>query len=155
MYTKLTLQDARQSLSDHIAAKGEEIHRICGGRFGWGELVQLLEDRSQVRYPCRIVFDSEPLLPGECAHPVEQGARPEDGFVIFVHPYFADRTRAVVLHVLYQLVAVNYGGFATSDDAEEFGARALGMSREDYYRALCTAADEMSASAARREGGFS
>jgi hypothetical protein len=43
--------------------------------------------------------------------------------------------------VLYQLVVVNYGEFASSDDAEIFGAAALGISREMYYQALCQMAD--------------
>ena len=45
--------------------------------------------------------------------------------------------------VLYQLVLVNYGDFASADDAETFGANALGLSKDDYYRALCEMADEI------------
>lgn len=48
---------------------------------------------------------------------------------------------------LYQLVLVNYGEFASTDDAEIFGASALGIPREYYYRALCEMADELAASA--------
>jgi len=47
--------------------------------------------------------------------------------------------------VLYQLVVVNYGGFASADDAEVFGAHSLGLSREDYYAALCEMADRIGA----------
>jgi hypothetical protein len=46
---------------------------------------------------------------------------------------------------LYQLVLVNYGEFASPDDAEIFGAGALGIPREDYYRALCGMAYELAA----------
>jgi hypothetical protein len=45
--------------------------------------------------------------------------------------------------VLYQLVLVNYGEFASPDDAETFGASALGLEREEYYAALCRMADEV------------
>ena len=51
--------------------------------------------------------------------------------------------RAVPQLVLYQLVAVNYGGFASGDDAETFGAAALGLEREDYYQELCRLADQL------------
>jgi hypothetical protein len=43
--------------------------------------------------------------------------------------------------VLYQLVLVNYGEFASPDDAEAFGAAALGLSRDAYYELVCQAAD--------------
>ena len=47
------------------------------------------------------------------------------------------------LLVLYQLVLVNYGAFAAPDDAETFGAAALGLGRDEYYHALCRLADEL------------
>jgi hypothetical protein len=47
--------------------------------------------------------------------------------------------------VLYQLVAVNYGEFASADDAETFAAAALGLPREEYYQVLCSLADELGA----------
>jgi hypothetical protein len=146
MPVSLTAQDARQSLNAHVAAKGEEIHAKYGPRLGWGQLLRLLEDRACVRYPCEIVFDPTPLLPGECAHPVGRGERPEDGFVMHVHPVFQVHLPEVPLLVLYQLVLVNYGAFATAEDAETFGASALGMPRQDYYEALCQLADFVPAS---------
>jgi hypothetical protein len=45
--------------------------------------------------------------------------------------------------VLYQLVMVNYGDFASADDAETFGAAALGLGKEDYYQTLCQLADQL------------
>ena len=45
--------------------------------------------------------------------------------------------------VLYQLVLVNYGEFASADDAETFGAAALGLAKEEYYQILCGLADEV------------
>jgi hypothetical protein len=38
---------------------------------------------------------------------------------------------------------VNYGEFASADDAETFGAAALGLSKDDYYQAVCALADEL------------
>lgn len=145
MPTQLTADDARHSLNSHVAVKGAEIFDRYGPVIGWKELQQLLQDRSCVRYPCEVVFDSVPLLSGEFAHPVPKGEKPEDGFTICVHPLYMTQLGRVPLLVLYQLVLVNYGEFASSEDAEMFGAGALGISRNEYYAVLCEMADELCA----------
>ncbi len=141
MSKQLTADDARQSLSAHVAARGAEIFEKYGPRLGWNELQRLLEDRTCVRYPCALAFDAAPLQPGECAWPKPNSGRPEDGFVIYLHPLFMTRLDRVAHLALYQLVAINYGEFASSADAEIFGAAALGISREQYYQDLCALAD--------------
>ena len=45
--------------------------------------------------------------------------------------------------VLYQLVLVNYGEFASAEDAETFGAAVLGITRDEYYQTLCELADQL------------
>jgi hypothetical protein len=132
-------------MADHAAAKGREICGRYGGRMGWKELLNLLADRAFVRFPCEIVFDAGPLLPGEFACPLPKGARPEDGFVMHVHPLFERDLDEVPLLVLYQLVSVNYGDFASAEDAEAFGAAALGLSQQEYYAAVCRMADRLEA----------
>lgn len=143
MALQLTAEDARQSLRDHCAAKGAEIRAKFGPRLGWAELNQLLQDRKFVRYPCCITFDALPLQAGEFAYPEPLGPRPDDGYRICLHPRFEADLDAVPALVLYQLVAVNYGDFATPEDAEAFGAAALGLSGEEYYRQLCACADQV------------
>jgi hypothetical protein len=143
METKLTADDARQSLNAHVAEKGAEIHRKYGPAIGWAELPRLLEDRACVRYPCEVAFDSSPLETGECAHPELKGDRPEDGFRLCIHPFFKTRLEDVPCLVLYQLVLVNYGVFASADDAETFGASALGLAKDNYYERLCALADAL------------
>jgi hypothetical protein len=144
MATRITTDDARQSLHAHVAARGAEIREKYGPDIGWEKLLRILGDRSCVRYPCEMVFDAGPLEPGEFALPVPKGDRPEEGFTMFVHPCFeAERERLAAL-VLYQLVAVNYGAFASPDDAITFGASALGFAEDDYYRTVCEQADRLS-----------
>jgi hypothetical protein len=135
--------DARQSLSASAAAIGAEVYAKYGPRIGWNKLLQLLKDRRCVRYPCEIVFDTAPLQVGELAHPVAKGDHPEEGFTMYVHPLFMMQLDQVPLVVLYQLVLVNYGAFASPDDAETFGATALGLAKEEYYHTLCGLADEL------------
>lgn len=143
MATQLTAADARQSLTAHVESKGIEIFTACGPVLGWGQLQRLLADRTHVRYPCEIVFDDGPLLPGEFAQPVQKGANPEDGFRMCVHPIFMTDLEVVPALVLYQLVAVNYGQFAGADEAETFGAAALGLTRDEYYALICECADRL------------
>ena len=144
MATTLTADDFKQSLNAHVATKGEEIREKFGPEIGWKELLQVLEDRSLVRYPCEIIFDSAPLLEGEFAHAMPNSENPQDGFKIYVHPFFSLQLARVPHMVFYQLVRVNYGEFASADDAEVFGASALGLSQDDYYETLCELADEIS-----------
>jgi hypothetical protein len=141
--------NARQSLNASAAAIGAEIYDKYGPRIGWTQLLQILGDRSCARYPCEIVFDTTPLQTGEFAHPVAKGDHPGDGFTIYVHPLFMMQLDQVPLLVLYQLVLVNYGAFASPDDAETFGAAALGLPKDEYYHTLCRLADglEQTASA--------
>jgi hypothetical protein len=135
--------DARQSLNAAAAATGSGIYEKYGPRIGWAQLQQILQDRICVRYPCEIVFDAGLLETGEFAHPVPRGDRPEDGFTIYVHPFFTAQLEQVPLLVLYQLVLVNYGAFAAPEDAEAFGAAALGLPRDEYYHAVCHMADQL------------
>jgi hypothetical protein len=143
MSITLTADDAKQSLTAHVASKGAEINAKFGPMIGWGELVRILNDRACVRYPCEIVFDAQHLQPGEFAFPAAKGDSPEDGYTIFVHPLLMTDLPRVPCAVLYQLVVVNYGEFASPDDAEVFGAAALGIEREEYYALLCSLSDEI------------
>ncbi len=145
MARQLTADDARQSLTAHVESKGVEIYLKYGPQLDRGGLQRLLEDRTQVRYPCEIVFDATSLLPGEFAQPVAKGRQPDEGFTMFVHPCFETQPDLVPALVLYQLVTVNYGEFASAEDAETFGAAALGLTRDEYYAMLCEVSDQLGA----------
>lgn len=148
MATQLTAEDGRQSLNAHVATKGGELRAKYGPHLGWAELQRILQDRACVRYPCEIVFDSARLQQGEFAYPAPRGERPEDGFDLCVHPYFMMHLDRIAHLALYQLVVINYGEFASPDDAETFGASALGLSKDEYYRSLCELSDEIAANPA-------
>ena len=135
--------DARQSLNACAAAIGAVIYEKYGPRIGWTQLLQILEDRTCVRYPCEIVFDAAPLQAWEFAHPVARGDHPQDGFSVYVHPFLMTQLEEVPRLVLYQLLLINYGAFAAPEDAEILGAAALGLSRDEYYRTLCELMDEL------------
>jgi hypothetical protein len=144
MRDKLNIEDARESLTAHVAAKGVEIRAKFGPAIGWSQLQLILDDPECVRYPCELAFDAGPLEPGECAYPEPKGEIPEDGFRLCIHPYFSVEPARVPMLALYQIVSINYGAFASPHDAETFGAAVLGIAQEDYYAALCAMADEIS-----------
>jgi hypothetical protein len=108
MATQLTADHFKQSLNAHVASKGEEIREKYGPEIGWKELQHVLNDRAAVRYPSEIVFDSSPLLEGEFAHAMPNSDNPNDGFKIYLHPYFSLQLERVPHLVFYQLVRVNY-----------------------------------------------
>ena len=143
MPTQLTADDARESLNSHVAIKGAQIFERYGPHISWKQLQLILNDRSFVRYPCEIIFDSAGLQPGELAYPAPKGKQPEEGFTLYVHPMFMTQLPRVPALALYQLVAVNYGEFASADDAETFGSAALGINRDQYYAELCELADQL------------
>jgi hypothetical protein len=137
-------EDARRCLSADLAAKAAEIRQRYGPAIGWDELQSLLRDRELTPFPCEIRFDAAPLLPGEFGHPVPKGPSREEGFIIYLHPQYANQLARVPYLVLHQLVLINYGDSATADDAETFGSLALGLSKEAYYRALCELSGQIS-----------
>lgn len=140
----LSLNAAHLSLTDHVIMKGNEIFEKYGPKIGWSELQKIIVDKECVRYPLDIVFDSVALENDEIAYPSAKGDLPEDGFTLYIHPYFSlDPTRIPAI-ALYQLVLINYGTFASPGDAEAFGAAALGIDIEAYYAQLCEIADEIS-----------
>ena len=127
----------------HAASKGAEIHARYGPEIGWGQLLRILNDRALVRYPCEIAFDSKALFPGECAHAQAKTEDPKEGFTIYIHPFFASQPPNAVALAIYQLVVVNYGPFASADDAEALGAAALGLSTQAFYKRICEIADQL------------
>jgi hypothetical protein len=143
MARELKVETIQPGLRDQVSAQAAEIHDKYGPKIGWEQLGLLLDDRKYIRYPCEIRFDAEPLLQGEFAHPLRRGQTPEEGFIIYVHPYFSTQLPRVPYLVLHQLALINYGDSATLDDAELFGSLALGLSKEEYYRALCDLSAEI------------
>ena len=80
----------------------------------------ILKDETFVRYPVRLVFDSTRIEKGMFA--VSERVSTDDvsaGFIIYLHECFKKRMGDVPALVFYHLVAVNYGEFATHNEAEE------------------------------------
>jgi len=132
-----TSESAHRRVSAELVTKAVELRQKYGPDIDWEKLQRLLHDPQFAPFPCEIRFDSTPLLPGEFGHPVPKGAGQDQGYILYLHPQYASQLARVPYLVLHQLVLVNYGESATADDAEVFGALALGLSKEAYYQALC------------------
>lgn len=128
----------------HVVEKALALREKYGRFIDYATLLEILEDRECVRFPTRLEFNSQPIDDGffAVARPVSAG-HPSKGYIIYIHEHFKDRLGDVPALALYHLVAVNYGDIATREDAELFGAAALGMDKDEYYRLLCRLADQI------------
>lgn len=140
---KLTGEDGRRSLRDHIVEKATTARMTYGLYIDADAMAKMLDDRDVVRYPTGLRFDAGPLQPGEFAYASPLGERPGDGFCLFVHPCFENQKEIWPLLMAYHLVCINYGDVAGPAEAELFGATLLGLETETYYQALCELADSI------------
>jgi hypothetical protein len=131
------------NLRANLVTEGAQIHARYGPAVCWDKLQEIIADRSIVRYPCELVFDATLLLPGEFAHTFPKGISPGEGFSIHLHPSYAAEPASVPCLVMSQLPYVNYGAQVSVEDAETFGGCALGMTKEAYYEALCSLAEQL------------
>ncbi len=141
---KLTLEDGRRALGVHVLEKGHKLCEKYGKFIDCDTLQRILQDEEFVRYPTKIVFDSTKIEEGMfgCAEKMTDDAT--DGYTIYIHKSFMNRWGDVPALVFYHLVTVNYGDFATYNEAEEFASAALGMEKDYYYQYICRLADSIS-----------
>ena len=139
----LTEDDGRKALIHHIVEKGLGIREKYGPNITWKVLQKVLQDGEFIKFPTRVIFNSQVLESGmfAVAEPISDDK--SDGYAIYVHEHFKDKLEDVPPMVLYHLVTVNYGEFATYDEAEIFGATVLGYKQEYYYQLLCCLADSI------------
>jgi hypothetical protein len=145
MFTKqLTPEDGKKALLHHVVEKALALRKQYGGFIDYETLLKILQDNNFVRYPTRLEFNSGPIDKGFFAVVDALDIdNPSKGYTIYIHEYFKKRLGDVPAIVLYQLVAINYGVIATSEEAEIFGATVLDMKKEEYYQLLCVLADQI------------
>lgn len=153
MAQKLTEQDGRRGLQDHLLEKAALAHAKHGAGIDAEVMLRILDDREIVRYPLGIRFDASELEPGEFAHVAQVGEHPRQGYCLFVHPDLEARRDLWPLVIAYYIPPVNYGDIADAEECELFGASLLGMDVEEYYQALCAIADALPTPARGSEGG--
>ncbi len=140
---KLTLEDGKKALTDHVIEKATEVQDKYGLAIDFEILTKIFSDPTVLRFPTTIVFDSSKVEAGLFAttEPYQ-----EDGVNkvrLYIHEYFADKPESLSLLALYHVVAINYGDFASAEDAEIFASTVLCMDRELYYQKLCKLVDQI------------
>lgn len=144
MRQTLTVEDGRKAFAHHVIEKALALREKYGPVIDDEVIRKILEDRDFVRYPTRVEFNSAKIEPGFFAAVEPVADSPANEHVIFLHEHFRGRPGDFANALLYQLVLVNYGEIATREEAELFGATALGVEQEDYYQLLCRLADQVS-----------
>lgn len=143
MGSRLTEEDGRKAFAHHVIEKALALREKYGPVMDEEVLRAVLKDRDFVRYPTRVEFNSSKIEPGFFAAVEPVAGSPANEHIIFLHEHFRRRPGDIANALLYQLVLVNYGGIATRQEAELFGATALGMEQEEYYHLLCRLADQI------------
>ncbi|MEZ6005414.1 MAG: hypothetical protein R3F33_14665 [Planctomycetota bacterium] len=139
----LTEEDGLQALRMHLQERARVAHLRYPDLGQESSLRALLRDGEIVRFPVELRFGTEGLIPGEFAHAEPKEDRAAAGFTLFVHPQFEGRWADLAPLVLYHVPSINYLDVAGAEEAELFGATALGLDIEDYYKRICTLADEL------------
>ena len=139
----ITAEFGQSSLREHIVMKATQARLLRGGLLDRAVMMQVLNDRTVVRYPIGVRFDAQPLCDGEFACLEALGVHPSDGFCLFIHPAFTDADELLPLLIAYYIPSVNYGEIASHSEAELFGATLLGFTVDEYYALLCRAADSL------------
>lgn len=140
---KLSVEEGRKAFAHHVSEKALAMRAKYGHFLDKDALQSLLHDRDFVRYPTRIEFNSSKIDPGFFAVVEPVAGSPANEHIIYLHEYFRRRPGDIASALFYQLVVVNYGDIATHQEAEIFGATALGMEQEEYYQLLCRLADQI------------
>ncbi len=138
---KLTLEDGQRAAGAHALEKGHQLFVKYGKFIDYDTLLIVLKDEEFVRYPTRVEFDSKKVEEGMFGLAQRTSNEASDGYVIYIHEYFKKREGDLPALVFYHLVTVNYGDFATFNEAEEFASAALGMDKEYYYQYVCRLVD--------------
>jgi hypothetical protein len=130
-------------LGVHVLQKGSDLRKKYGSFLDYETLLKILKDEEFVRFPTRIIFDSSKIEKETFAAVEKERDEPTKSYVIYVHEHYQKRLGDLPAIVLYHLVTVNYGDFATHNEAEEFGSAALGMEKDYYYQYVCRLADQI------------
>lgn len=146
MNPRPTAADGQQSLRDHVVTKAREARALSDRPIDRAQIMRLLNERSVVRYPVGVRFDSEPLSQGEFACLEALGSHPSDGFCLFVHPMFELADAELPLLIAYYIPSVNYGEIVSHVEAELYGSTLLDLEIEEYYARICAAADAVETS---------
>jgi len=141
--TNLTEEDGYAALRGHLVERALVARERYGPDIDFQAIQKILVDPEIVRFATEVVFDADPLLPGEFAWAQPKGDTPSAGYRLVVHPCFEQRFRDLPKLIAYHIVSINYLDIATHEEAELFGAALLGLEVDEYYATICALADSV------------
>jgi hypothetical protein len=129
------------SLREHIAGQAVVAHHKHAP-LTFAGLDALLADPECLRYPTRLVFEFGEMAAHQFAQPdLDHHNSEEQGRVLYLRPLLRDRPDLILLAVAYMIPAINYGKVVTDEHCLRYGATLLGMTEEQFYKAICDMAD--------------
>ena len=139
-FEKIT-KEGVEAFHQHIINNAMEARLRYGLYIDTKTIMKMLDDRKVVRYPTAVVFEATPLEGDSFAYAQPNGENPNQGFILYVHPFYKELYEVLPLLISYHIPAINYSHVATSTEAELFGATLMGLEVEAYYQAICELAD--------------
>ena len=140
-------QVGEQALRDHLVAQAVVAHHRYGS-LSADRLDEFLRDPQCLRHPVRLVYEFGEMAMHQFAH-VDADWRGDDpaGKVLYLRPGLRGEPAAVVLAVAYMVPVLNYRDVASDGHCLLYGATLLGLTVDEFYRAICTMADGLGAAA--------
>jgi hypothetical protein len=136
--------DEVQALLDrHADAVAARAVAKLGGPLTPENLEQFLGDQDCLRCPTRIAYSSEGLEPHQFAEPIMSAENGVRHCALHVHPRYADQAEALPYFVAYMAAAINYGGAASAELCERYGAALLGLTVDVFYERVCAFAGDL------------
>jgi hypothetical protein len=135
----------QQSLREHLLAQAGVAHRKYAP-LSPEHLDRLLVDPDCLRHPTRLVFEFGEMALHQFAQPDLDWRDPtQNGRVLYLRPALRSRPELILLAVAYMIPVLNYGEVVTDDHCLLYGATLLGLSEDEFYRRICSLADEVGA----------
>ncbi|MCC7374000.1 MAG: hypothetical protein IT581_05050 [Verrucomicrobiales bacterium] len=137
----------QQSLRDHLEAQAVIAHQkyspLTAEKFD-----ALLHDPECLRHPVRLAFEFGEMAMHQFAQPdIDWRNTEQDGRVLYVRPLLRDRRDLLPLAVAYMIPVINYGDVISDEHCLAYGATLLGLTENEYYRALTRMSDDLGAEA--------
>ncbi len=133
--------EAVAALSNHAAEAAQRAREALGANLDAANLDAFLSDRACLRLPTELRFDGLGLDPHQFAHPAFLTENGERRCVLHIRPEYENLPDTHACIVAYMAAAINYGGAASPELCEAYGAALMGMDTVDFYAEVCRIAD--------------
>jgi len=140
-------QLGQQSLREHLLAQAGVAHQKHAPLTA-EKLERLLQDPDCLRHPVRLVFEFGEMAMHQFAQPdIDWRNTEQDGRVLYLRPLLREHPGLLPLAVAYMIPLINYDEIISDEHCLLYGATLLGITEDEFYKALCRLADVVGAEA--------